>query len=265
MTDLNNPDRPTGGINSPTSPPRPQAGRRWHQKVGLPAGARFARMAGFLLIGIGIVVLSYPLWPIIRYKVAGPVSTPEEPVFPYESNLIAADGTIAVPTTGEGGIQILTNVRQALNVPLPTTKRVKAKVTNRTRPPDNRLVIPKIGVNIPIVEGQESDSALWKGAWRIPNSSTPKVGGNTVLSAHRFRYRPPSNLTLYLLDKVKRGDTMIVYWQGKEYDYRVSETKIVPRENTDIAEPTLEDQLTVFTCHPLFSTKERLVVVGERI
>lgn len=223
---------------------------------------RYARTAGFLLIGVGIIVLSYPLWPIIRYKLTGPISTPEDPVFPYESNLIAADGTIAVPTT-DGGIQILTNVRQALNVPLPTAKRVKAKVINKTRPLDNRLVIPKIGVNLPIVEGTNSDNALWKGAWRIPSSSTPKDGGNTVLSAHRFRYRPPSNLTLYLLDKVKRGDIMIVYWQGKEYDYRVTQTKIVPRENTDIAEPTLTDQLTVFTCHPLFSTKERLVVVGE--
>lgn len=223
---------------------------------------KLTRWVGFLLIGVGIIVLSYPLWPIIRYKLAGPVSTPEAPVFPYESNLIAADGTIALPTTGGEGIQILTNVRQALNVPLPT-KRVKARVINRTRPLDNRLVIPKIGVNLAIVEGQESESALWKGAWRIPESSTPKDGGNTVLSAHRFRYRPPSNLTLYLLDQVKKGDVMIVYWQGKEYDYRVSETKIVPRDNTDIAEPTLTDQLTVFTCHPLFSTKERLVVVGE--
>lgn len=222
-------------------------------------------MAGFLLIGIGLVVFSYPLWPILRYKVAGPVSTPEEPVFPYESDLIAADGTIAVPTNNQEGIEILTNVRQALNAPLPTTKRVKARVTQKKRPADNRLVIPKIGVNIPIVEGQESDSALWKGAWRVSGSSTPREGGNTVLSAHRFRYRPPSNLTLYLLDKVQAGDIMIVYWQGKEYDYRVSKTKIVPRENTDIAEPTLTAQLTVFTCHPLFSTKERLVVVGELI
>ncbi|MEK7639612.1 MAG: sortase [Patescibacteria group bacterium] len=223
---------------------------------------KLTRRVGFLLIGIGLVVLSYPLWPIIRYQVAGPVSTPEEPVFPYESNLITADGTIAVPTTNGEGIQILTNVRQALNVPLPTTKRVKARVVNRVRPPDNRLVIPKIGVNLPIVEGQESEAALWKGAWRIADSSTPKIGGNTVLSAHRFRYRPPSNLTLYLLDKLQPGDIMIIYWQGKEYDYRVTERKIVPRDNTDIAEPTLTDQLTVFTCHPLFSTKERLVVIG---
>lgn len=225
---------------------------------------KLTKLVSFLLIGIGVVVLSYPLWPIIRYKLAGPVSTPEEPVFPYESNLIAADGTIAVPTT-DGVMQILANVRQAVNAPLKATKRVKARVVSRTRPADNRLVIPKIGVNMLITEGTNADTALSGGAWRIYNSSTPKIGGNTVLSAHRFRYRPPSNLTLYLLDKVKRGDIMIVYWEGKEYDYRVSETKIVPREDTDIAEPTLTDQLTVFTCHPLFSTKERLVVIGELI
>ncbi|MEK7569898.1 MAG: sortase [Patescibacteria group bacterium] len=247
------PDRPTGKRVT-HSPPCTPAGRRVHG----------VRAAGFLIIGVGIVVLSFPLWPIIRYKLAGPISTPEEPVFPYESNLIAADGTVAVPTA-DNPLQVLTNVKQALNVPVQAPKRAKAKVLKKTRPADNRLVIPKIGVNLPIVEGTDSEDALWKGAWRVADSSNPKEGGNTVLSAHRFRYRPPSNLTLYLLDQVKPGDIMIVYWEGKEYDYRVGKTKIVPRENTDIAEPTLVPQLTVFTCHPLFSTKERLVVVGELI
>lgn len=227
-------------------------------KPGRAKDRKLTRWVGFLLIGLGVLVFTYPLWPIIRYNVAGPLSTPEEPVFPYESNLVAADGTVALPVeTADDPVQANAN---AVTQPI---KRVKAKVSSRTRPPDNRLVIPKIGVNLPIVEGQNEDRALNRGAWRIPNSSNPLEGGNTVLSAHRFRYRPPSNLTLYLLDKVKAGDLMIVYWQGKEYDYRVSQTKIVPRENTDIAEPTQTAQLTVFTCHPLFSTAQRLVVIGE--
>ncbi len=230
-------------------------------KPGHAKDRKLTKLVGFLLIGVGIVVLSYPLWPIIRYKLAGPVSTPEEPVFPYASDLIAEDGTVALPPADTAN-DLNTNAAANTNASA-GTRRVKAKVTSRTRPPDNRLVIPKIGVNLPVVEGQNEDAALNRGAWRIPNSSNPKEGGNTVLSAHRFRYRPPSNLTLYLLDKVTTGDLMIVYWQGKEYDYRVTETKIVPRENTDIAEPTQESRLTVFTCHPLFSTKNRLVVVGE--
>ncbi|RJO59134.1 sortase [Candidatus Parcubacteria bacterium] len=222
-----------------------------------------ALWAGLLLIAAGIIILTYPLWPIVRYYLTGPVSSAEEPVFPYESNLIAPDGTIAV-SAFETQDQASNNTNQPQNINASTSaKRVKARVISRSRPPDNRLVIPKIGVNLPIVEGQNENSALNRGAWRIPNSSTPKIGGNTVLSAHRFRYRPPSNLTLYLLDKLSVGDIMIVYWQGKEYDYRVGQIKIVPRQNTDIAEPTQEPKLTVFTCHPLFSTKERLVVIGE--
>ncbi|MFA6587870.1 MAG: sortase [Patescibacteria group bacterium] len=234
-------------------------------KPGHTKNRKLAKLAGFLLIGIGIIVLSYPLWPIIRYKVAGPISTPEEPVFPYESNLITEDGTVAIANPATQN-QTNDNSNQVQNTNVTTTtKRVKARVVSRSRPPDNRLVIPKIGVNLPIVEGQNEDIALNRGAWHIPNSSNPKIGGNTVLSAHRFRYRPPSNLTLYLLDKVQAGDIMIIYWQGKEYDYRVSATKIVPRSNTDMAEPTQEPRLTVFTCHPLFSTKNRLVVIGEPI
>jgi sortase A len=207
---------------------------------------------GFLLIVVGVIVLSYPTWPIIRYKFAGPPSTSAEPVFPYPTQLLDQPVETTAPT-------------QEKKVVLPADQRAKARVLSNQKPTDNRLVIPSIGVNIPIVEGQNQKVALNQGAWRIPNSSTPPDGGNTVLSGHRFRYRPPSNLTLYLLDQVHSGDIMIVYWQGKEYDYKVSQTKIVPRDKTDMAEPTLTPQLTVFTCHPLFSTKNRLVVIGELI
>ncbi|MFA6043329.1 MAG: hypothetical protein WC786_06635, partial [Patescibacteria group bacterium] len=52
---------------------------------------------GFLCVALGLVVLSYPLWPILRYKLAGPVSTPEEPVFPYPSKLLGDDQTLTIP------------------------------------------------------------------------------------------------------------------------------------------------------------------------
>lgn len=212
---------------------------------------------GFLLIVVGLIILSYPLWPIIRFKLAGPPSTSATPVFPYPTQLL--------DPPAQSNQQANTTQPVAKKTALPEAQRAKARVLSSQKPTDNRLVIPSIGVNIPIVEGANQDVALNKGAWRIPGSSTPPEGGNTVISGHRFRYRPPSNLTLYLLDQIHPGDVMIVYWKGKEYDYKVSQTKIVPRDKTDMAEPTLTPQLTVFTCHPLFSTKNRLVVVGEPI
>jgi sortase (surface protein transpeptidase) len=81
----------------------------------------------------------------------------------------------------------------------------------------NRLIISKIGVNAPIVESKNADYGLSRGAWRVPETSTPDKGGNTVITGHRFKYLPPNNLTFYLLDKMEPQDIITVLWQDKEY------------------------------------------------
>lgn len=131
----------------------------------------------------------------------------------------------------------------------------------------NRVVIEKIGVNSPIIEASEERgmAALNKGAWRLPQTSTPDKGSNTVISGHRFRYLPPNNLTFYLLDKLVVGDKISVFWNDQEYHYVVSETKIVPPEAVEILNATDRPILTLFTCDPIWSQKNRLVVVAELV
>ena len=129
---------------------------------------------------------------------------------------------------------------------------------------ENELVISKIGVRIPIVEG-EDESALENGAWLLPEGSTPDQGSNTVLSAHRFKYRPPHEETFYLLDKLEEGDTFLVFWQGKEYNYRVVSSSIVMPDDLEVIEPTVIPAVTLITCYPLFSNEKRLIVKGEII
>ncbi|MHA1482664.1 MAG: sortase [Candidatus Heimdallarchaeaceae archaeon] len=129
---------------------------------------------------------------------------------------------------------------------------------------EDELIISKIGVKIPVVEG-EDESALEEGAWRLPESSTPDQGSNTVLSAHRYKYRPPHEETFYLLDKLKEGDTFLVFWQGKEYNYRVVSSFIVMPDNLEVIEPTIIPTVTLITCYPLFSNEKRLIVKGEII
>lgn len=129
----------------------------------------------------------------------------------------------------------------------------------------NRLIIQKIGVNAPIVESASSEIGLSKGAWHVPESSTPDKNGNTVITGHRFKYLPPNNLTFYLFDKLEIGDIVSVIWQEKDYFYRIKEIKIVPDTELSILSPTKEATLTMFTCHPIYSTEKRLVVVSELI
>ncbi len=133
---------------------------------------------------------------------------------------------------------------------------------DREIPEENTLVIPAVGIDVNVVEG-ESDDALNYGAWHRPNTSNPEVGGNMVITGHRFRYLPPSNLTFYHLDKVQEGDDIIVYWEGKEYDYVVTEIFVVEPEEVHIEADTASPRLTLYTCTPLWTAKQRLVVVAE--
>ena len=128
----------------------------------------------------------------------------------------------------------------------------------------NYLVIPKIGVHVEIVEGEDA-SSLAQGAWRLPGTSTPDRGGNTVVAAHRFRYAPPYEATFYYLDKLETGDEFSVFWEGKEYRYQVVDSHIVAPTNLDILNDTPTSTFTMVTCSPLFSTSERLIVSGELI
>lgn len=128
----------------------------------------------------------------------------------------------------------------------------------------NRIVIPKMGVDNVILEGATADT-LWKGIWRMPVSSTPDQGGNTVITAHRYLYKPPNTKTFYNIDKLVAGDIITIFWEGEKYEYRVSETKIVEPSEVSILNNTSNAQLTIFSCTPLFTSKQRLVVIADLI
>ncbi len=128
-------------------------------------------------------------------------------------------------------------------------------------PGENSLFIPKIGVQSVTLEGN-STTLLNKGIWHRPNTSTPELGSNTVFVAHRFMYTAGPN-TFYHLDKLAAGDRFAVWWNGKRYEYEVYESKIVPPTQLDIERSTPENIVTLWTCTPIFSSQNRLVVLGK--
>jgi len=127
-------------------------------------------------------------------------------------------------------------------------------------PSDNRLVVPSMSLDQPIIEGPTMAS-LMKGPWHIPGTSTPDKGSNTVIAGHRFTYTNPRG-TFYFLDKVKVGDDFAVYWQHKAYTYKVVSTSQVPPTQISIQNPRATPEVTLFSCTPLWWPKDRLVIVG---
>jgi sortase A len=131
------------------------------------------------------------------------------------------------------------------------------------KPVGNRIVIPSIQVDEPIKEG----SGIWVihdgGTWRRPQTSKPSENGNTVIVGHRFYGDNIS--TFYHLDKVLVGQKLALYWDGQEYLYEVAETKVVDATALEIEAPTDEKILTIYTCTPIWTAKQRLVVVARPV
>ena len=191
-----------------------------------------------MLIGGGLVL--YPFIPAIQYALHKP-----EPTIPYQTKLV--DQANGQPNKAFDALASL------------------PVVENKPIPKDNRIVIPSINVDMSILEGPDERTLNRGGIWHIPKTSDPEKGGNFVVSGHRWQYLPPSSMTLYLLDKVKDGEPIIVYWKGMEYDYRIVSREVVDPSRVDILNPTPAPRLTIFTCTPVFSTKQRLVLYGELI
>ena len=133
--------------------------------------------------------------------------------------------------------------------------------SNLKQPPEgNQLVIPGIAIDEPIVVGDDP-SNIHRGAWHRPRTSTPNEGGNTVIVGHRFSYSSPA--IFYHLDRVKEGDTFAIWWEGKEYVYRVFQTSVVDATAIEIEDNTEDPIATIYTCTPVWTATNRLLIRGE--
>ena len=190
-------------------------------------------MLGILIIVFILYLVFLPLYPVVNYML-------------FQGRISKADS------------QDMTTITEQTEI------FMAEKKTEGENDFTNRLVIVKIGVSAPILEGLD-ENALDGGAWRLPGSSTPDQGGNTIITGHRFKYLPPNNLIFYLFDKLTVGNIFSVFWDGRQYYYRIREIKRVPANDVNILVPTGEPIVTMFTYDSIWSKTNRLVVIGERI
>jgi len=129
-----------------------------------------------------------------------------------------------------------------------------------TAPKDNTLVIPALGMSETIHEGAGIHT-LHFGVWHLPNTGSPDKGGNMVMAGHRYTYSGSG--VFYHLDLVKTGDPIVLYWQHQRYNYVVTKTEVVPPTETSVQAPSSDAHLTVYTCTPMWTFKNRLVVFAK--
>lgn len=180
---------------------------------------------------------------------------------------------VVIPVVGLfGGLYMLLNalapsVPVAFVAPDATAKKL---VVTQPELRENRLYLPKINVDVPVVPIDGSESiALEKGAInRAPDNGNPKDGGNFVLAAHRFNMgltpqKTRAKSPFYHLDKVAEGDDIYVDYKGQRYAYKVVETKSVKPDATEIEQRTTDGRLTLYTCELSGPKSGREVVIAE--
>lgn len=111
-----------------------------------------------------------------------------------------------------------------------------------------------------VVEGV-SLSELKTGAGHMPWTPLPGQPGNAVISGHRTTYGQP----FHDLDQLEPGDTIEVETALGTHVYAVREVFIVRPTDVWVTDPMPGAWLTLTTCHPKFSARERLIVQAELV
>ena len=125
------------------------------------------------------------------------------------------------------------------------------------------LTIPKIDKlsdGWTIVEGV-ARSQLKTGAGHYPATPLPGQPGNSSIAGHRTTYGAP----FYDLEVLEAGDTIEVETALGLSIYEVRETVIVRPTEIWVTQDRPGAWLTLTTCHPKLSSRQRLVVFAEMV
>ncbi len=121
------------------------------------------------------------------------------------------------------------------------------------------LEIPSIGVREVIVAGVRTED-LQKGVGHFPASPMPGQPGNAALAGHRTTNGQP----FINIDKVKPGDEIIVTTLQGRYVYRMTGQQVVkPSDGQVVANQPDKKMLTLTSCTPKYSAKQRIVVTAD--
>lgn len=121
-----------------------------------------------------------------------------------------------------------------------------------------RIQIPKIAVDQVVHEGVEQ-MVIDAGPAHWPGTAAFGSWGNVVLAGHRTTHTEP----FLRAAELAAGDEIILSDAVGRYTYHVTSIEVVPNTKLSIVDQHPGRTLTIFTCHPIGSSAERLVVNAE--
>lgn len=143
-------------------------------------------------------------------------------------------------------------------------------------PPDTQfsIVIPKIGAtskvypNVDPTNEEEFLPLLQTGVAHAKGTVFPGFEGNTYIFAHstdNFWNVGRYNAVFYLLKELQKGDEIVIFFEGRRYNYVVDRIEIKDAEDVELlvnSQRTGIQQLILQTCWPPGTTWKRLFVIA---
>lgn len=171
------------------------------------------------------------------------------------------------------GQWLVAQAQYRLTKPVSVTNLSTQPVTNN---PDAQpqLFIPKLNLTAPIITSERSydqakvQLALQKGVVQYGGSADPGQDGNLVVIGHSSGqlWAPGDYKFVFtLLDKLTNDDRIFVDFKGQRFIYRVKSLKVVPPTDLSVLQPSDEPRLTLITCTPVGTSKNRLIVIARQV
>lgn len=124
------------------------------------------------------------------------------------------------------------------------------------------LRIPAIDSENPVREGV-SKSVLSDALGHESGTAFAGETGNCVIAGHRnYTFGKFFNR----LDEVKLNDLIYLDSADGTYTYEVKDIKVVEPDDLSVLDPVSDrEQLTLYTCTPIYVATQRLVIIAERV
>lgn len=149
-------------------------------------------------------------------------------------------------------------------------------------PPTNRIVISKIGLDVPLVDSKykdEVDFTQWNfadelenGVVKYPTTPEPWYEWNTLIFGHTSQERwqkNPYGTVFSKIPNLNSWDVISIIWKWKLYEYKVVEKTVVTPSNVNKQYQKYQNQwkdyITIMGCYPLWRTDKRMMITAIRI
>lgn len=219
---------------------------------------RTLKAAGWIMIGLGVLILMFLGYQLVgtNFLAARSQDLAQQTI---EEHFVAAQEEIEVvdtlpPPPVESGTP---------DAPPPVDE---TPVVHYSEPTPEEgvafgvMTIPRLEAELVLFEGVDS-ATLKKGPGHMPWTPLPGQPGNAVLSGHRTTYGAP----FFDLDQLEPGDEIFIETALGIHTYMVRGSSIVSPTSVEVTDPKRGAWLTLTTCNPKFSARERLIISAELV